>query len=121
MKRLNSPKDDNVPIYIFALLFMILFLSFLGTYFDTSKSRPLKSTAGTEESSRLNRNGWNMLDALPDSHHTVQYLPGHIHAFYLEYVYYSQRNGATGRAPGVYSDRIQRGSQRETTYGTIHN
>ncbi|KAE8392621.1 putative stress response RCI peptide [Aspergillus alliaceus] len=49
------------------------------------------------------------------------YLPGHIHAFYLEYVYYSQRNGATGRAPGVYSDRIQRGSQRETTYGTIHN
>ena len=37
MKRLNSAKDDNVPIYIFVLLFVILCLSFLGTYLDTSK------------------------------------------------------------------------------------
>ncbi|KAB8258716.1 UPF0057-domain-containing protein [Aspergillus pseudonomiae] len=49
------------------------------------------------------------------------YLPGHIHAFYLEYVYYRQRDGATGRAPGVYSERIQRGGHHGTTYGTIHN
>ncbi|KAE8150178.1 putative stress response RCI peptide [Aspergillus avenaceus] len=49
------------------------------------------------------------------------YLPGHVHAFYLEYVYYSRRNGATGQAPGVYSDRIQRGGHHETTYGTIQH
>ncbi|KAE8161788.1 UPF0057-domain-containing protein [Aspergillus tamarii] len=49
------------------------------------------------------------------------YLPGHIHAFYLEYVYYRQRDGATERAPGVYSERIQRGGHHGTTYGTIHN
>ncbi|KAB8076038.1 UPF0057-domain-containing protein [Aspergillus leporis] len=52
------------------------------------------------------------------------YLPGHIHAFYLEYVYYSHRNGATDRAPGVYSERIQRGGRhkhQETTYGTMQN
>ncbi|GES65739.1 stress response RCI peptide [Aspergillus terreus] len=50
------------------------------------------------------------------------YIPGHIHAFYLEYVYYSPRD--TGpmsprRAPGVYSDRIQRGEQRTMDYGTM--
>ncbi|OGM44811.1 hypothetical protein ABOM_006168 [Aspergillus bombycis] len=50
-----------------------------------------------------------------------RYLPGHIHAFYLEYVYYRQRDGATGRAPGVYSERIQRGGHHETTYGAIQN
>ncbi|KAK9238182.1 hypothetical protein V1525DRAFT_358925 [Lipomyces kononenkoae] len=42
------------------------------------------------------------------------YLPGLLHAFYLEYIYYSRRedaaNGITGgRAPGVYSDTIQSG------------
>ncbi|BCS27627.1 YqaE/Pmp3 family membrane protein [Aspergillus puulaauensis] len=38
------------------------------------------------------------------------YFPGHIHAFYLEYVYYHNRDSMTpGRAPGVYSDRIQQG------------
>jgi hypothetical protein len=31
MKRLNSPADDNIPIYIFILLFTILLLSFLAT------------------------------------------------------------------------------------------
>ncbi|KAE8380798.1 putative stress response RCI peptide [Aspergillus bertholletiae] len=49
------------------------------------------------------------------------YLPGHIHAFYLEYVYYNKRGGETGRAPGVYSERIQRGDGYETTYGTIRS
>ncbi|KAK9325965.1 hypothetical protein V1517DRAFT_313160 [Lipomyces orientalis] len=43
------------------------------------------------------------------------YLPGLLHALYLEYIYYSRRedvaNGVTNydRAPGVYSDIIQRG------------
>jgi hypothetical protein len=51
------------------------------------------------------------------------YFPGHIHAFYLLYVYYKRKdhvtNGIvdTAPAPGVYSDRIQRGG--ETTYGTV--
>ncbi|KAJ5775169.1 Branched-chain alpha-ketoacid dehydrogenase kinase/Pyruvate dehydrogenase kinase N-terminal [Penicillium nucicola] len=31
MKRINSPADDNIPIYIFLLLFAILLLSFLAT------------------------------------------------------------------------------------------
>lgn len=50
------------------------------------------------------------------------YLPGHIHAFYIEYIYYDRREQAregrivTGRAPGVYSDRVQSGGQG---YGTI--
>ncbi|PWY74757.1 hypothetical protein BO83DRAFT_14682 [Aspergillus eucalypticola CBS 122712] len=51
------------------------------------------------------------------------YLPGHVHAFYLEYVYYANRNAGSGeaprRAPGVYSERIQRGGNHHTTYGTI--
>ncbi|KAK9459985.1 uncharacterized protein V1516DRAFT_678572 [Lipomyces oligophaga] len=43
------------------------------------------------------------------------YLPGLLHALYLEYVYYSRREDADNgvinydRAPGVYSDIIQRG------------
>ncbi|KAK9464717.1 hypothetical protein V1512DRAFT_267751 [Lipomyces arxii] len=43
------------------------------------------------------------------------YLPGLLHALYIEYVYYSRREDATNgvvnydRAPGVYSDAIQRG------------
>ncbi|KAI9369497.1 hypothetical protein BJX61DRAFT_536372 [Aspergillus egyptiacus] len=46
------------------------------------------------------------------------YLPGHIHAFYLEYVYYQNRNAmAAEHAPGVYSDRIQRGGR---DYGTMY-
>ncbi|KAI0530179.1 hypothetical protein GGR58DRAFT_494357 [Xylaria digitata] len=50
------------------------------------------------------------------------YIPGHIHAFYLEYVYYDRheqaREGrlAARRAPGVYSDRIQTGGRG---YGTV--
>ncbi|KAJ5665216.1 uncharacterized protein N7477_007664 [Penicillium maclennaniae] len=53
--------------------------------------------------------------------------PGHIHAFYLEYVYYERRNRdpmirATQRpAPGVYSERIQNGGHHDTprNYGTV--
>ena len=43
------------------------------------------------------------------------YFPGHIHAFYLEYVYFDRREKArlgqltAKRAPGVYSERIQTG------------
>ncbi|KAI1087013.1 hypothetical protein F5B19DRAFT_477012 [Rostrohypoxylon terebratum] len=50
------------------------------------------------------------------------YIPGHIHAFYIEYVYYDRqeqaREGrfAAHRAPGVYSDRVQTGGRG---YGTI--
>lgn len=41
MKRLNSPREDNVPVYIFILLVVIFILSFLGTLFDPNK-RTLK-------------------------------------------------------------------------------
>ena len=50
-------------------------------------------------------------------------IPGHIHAFYVEYVYFDRREkgrmGQLGedRAPGVYSDRVQSGGMRG--YGTI--
>ncbi|KAK3377744.1 hypothetical protein B0H63DRAFT_525017 [Podospora didyma] len=49
-------------------------------------------------------------------------LPGHIHAFYLEYVYYDRREQSklgrfnAARAPGIYSERIQNGGHG---YGTI--
>ncbi|OBT63501.1 hypothetical protein VE03_08104 [Pseudogymnoascus sp. 23342-1-I1] len=52
------------------------------------------------------------------------YIPGHIHAFYLEYVYYERRERAlegqyaAHRAPGVYSERVQTGGGQQT-YGTI--
>ncbi|PYH36984.1 YqaE/Pmp3 family membrane protein [Aspergillus neoniger CBS 115656] len=62
--------------------------------------------------------GWSLTEFT-----LCRYLPGHIHAFYLEYVYYANRNAGTGeaprRAPGVYSERIQRGRNHHTTYGTI--
>ena len=50
------------------------------------------------------------------------YFPGHIHAFYLLYILYERRSNNTGgalqsRAPGVYSDNIQRGGR--TDYGTV--
>ncbi|KAI4841448.1 hypothetical protein E4T44_07809 [Aureobasidium sp. EXF-8845] len=50
------------------------------------------------------------------------FFPGHIHAFYLEYVYYNrQEQGNVGvydnsRAPGVYSDNVQTGGRG---YGTM--
>ncbi|EXJ60480.1 hypothetical protein A1O7_04633 [Cladophialophora yegresii CBS 114405] len=51
------------------------------------------------------------------------YIPGHIHAFYVEYIYFDRRERArhgqlTGhQAPGVYSDRVQSGGA--PGYGTI--
>ncbi|KAK4072374.1 SSCRP protein [Trichoderma simmonsii] len=54
------------------------------------------------------------------------YFPGHIHAFYLEYVYYDRRQQAREghypprRAPGIYSDKVQTGGQgRRQGYGTM--
>lgn len=57
------------------------------------------------------------------------YFPGHIHAFYLEYVYYDRRDrdpltrASQRPAPGVYSERIQNGGHRHTpadlNYGTV--
>ncbi|KAI1432666.1 putative stress response RCI peptide [Xylaria sp. CBS 124048] len=50
------------------------------------------------------------------------YIPGHIHAFYIEYVYYDRREQAregrltTRRTPGVYSEHVQTGGQG---YGTV--
>ncbi|KAK0751980.1 hypothetical protein B0T18DRAFT_388026 [Schizothecium vesticola] len=50
------------------------------------------------------------------------YFPGHLHAFYLEYIYYDRREQSRSgipphtRAPGVYSDRVQSGGYG---YGTI--
>ncbi|EWC45018.1 hypothetical protein DRE_06298 [Drechslerella stenobrocha 248] len=52
------------------------------------------------------------------------YLPGHIHAFYLIYVYYERKEATLagvipqGDAPGVYSHRINTGGVRG--YGTLH-
>lgn len=60
---------------------------------------------------------------LHNSHECFRYFPGHIHAFYLEYVYYNRREqGRLGtvtaeRAPGVYSENVQSGGR--TTYGTV--
>ncbi|KAJ5442905.1 Proteolipid membrane potential modulator [Penicillium cf. griseofulvum] len=57
------------------------------------------------------------------------YFPGHIHAFYLEYVFYERRErdpltrASQRPAPGVYSDRVQNGGLHQVpagqTYGTI--
>ncbi|PGH27126.1 hypothetical protein AJ80_01082 [Polytolypa hystricis UAMH7299] len=46
------------------------------------------------------------------------YFPGHIHAFYCEYVYYERRSkGYTGsRAPGIFSERIQNGGELARDY-----
>lgn len=52
----------------------------------------------------------------------ARYIPGHLHAFYLEYVYYDRREQAregrfhSGRAPGIYSENVQSGGGG---YGTI--
>ncbi|THX87273.1 hypothetical protein D6D05_02193 [Aureobasidium pullulans] len=49
-------------------------------------------------------------------------IPGHVHAFYLEYVYFKrEEQSAVGnydntRAPGVYSDNVQTGGRG---YGTL--
>lgn len=42
------------------------------------------------------------------------YIPGHIHAFYIIYVYYNRREQARSyeRAPGIYSERVQTGGHK---------
>ena len=46
------------------------------------------------------------------------YIPGHIHAFYLEYCYYERKEGrSSGKPPGVYSDRIIHAG--DANYGTL--
>lgn len=45
------------------------------------------------------------------------YLPGHVHAFYIIYVYYSRQDhqaaaAAYERAPGIYSERVQTGGHK---------
>ncbi|OJJ32978.1 hypothetical protein ASPWEDRAFT_174406 [Aspergillus wentii DTO 134E9] len=52
------------------------------------------------------------------------YFPGHIHAFYLEYVYYKHRNAdyktpLSRDVPGVCSERIQTGGRPDRTYDTV--
>lgn len=45
------------------------------------------------------------------------YFPGHIHAFYCEYIYYNRKDQAAQgvfenrHAPGVYSDNVQTGGR----------
>jgi uncharacterized membrane protein YqaE (UPF0057 family) len=46
------------------------------------------------------------------------FLPGHIHAFYVEYIYFTRRDDVRDGiynawpAPGVYSQKVQNGGQR---------
>ncbi|OQO15312.1 hypothetical protein B0A48_00695 [Cryoendolithus antarcticus] len=53
------------------------------------------------------------------------YIPGHIHAFYIEYVYYKRQEERqqgfvdNRQAPGVYSDNVQSGG-RQQGYGTVN-
>lgn len=43
------------------------------------------------------------------------YLPGHVHAFYIEYVFYKRKEQIQAGfvdvkpAPGIYSNKVQRG------------
>jgi uncharacterized membrane protein YqaE (UPF0057 family) len=52
------------------------------------------------------------------SSHAHSYFPGHIHAFYVEYVYYKRRDEIRAGtydgslAPGVYGQKVQNGGQR---------
>ena len=54
---------------------------------------------------------------------SCSYFPGHIHAFYLIYVYFERHdrsrlgNMGADRAPGIYSDNVQSGGR--TNYGTV--
>lgn len=49
---------------------------------------------------------------------TCSYFPGHIHAFYIEYVYIKRRDEIKAGiyeakpAPGVYSQKVQNGGHR---------
>lgn len=48
---------------------------------------------------------------------SARYIPGHIHAFYILYVYYSRRDSGSysERAPGIYSQRVQTGGRGYAT------
>lgn len=60
------------------------------------------------------------------------YFPGHIHAFYIEYVYVKRRDEVRAGildarpAPGVYSQKVQNGGNARPVavvqpgYGTVH-
>jgi len=55
---------------------------------------------------------------------TNRYIPGHIHAFYILYVYYSRADRPSPeRAAGIYSDRVQTGGHGYPAggYGAINN
>ena len=58
-----------------------------------------------------------------DTYSSSYQIPGHIHAFYLEYIYFDRREKSrlgqltADPAPGVYSDRVQSGGTHG--YGTI--
>ncbi|QDS68600.1 hypothetical protein FKW77_000883 [Venturia effusa] len=51
------------------------------------------------------------------------FFPGHIHAFYVEYVYYKRKEEMragivdTRPAPGVFSDRVNNGGRRHVRIG----
>ncbi|KAI1328749.1 hypothetical protein F5Y16DRAFT_397960 [Xylariaceae sp. FL0255] len=46
------------------------------------------------------------------------YFPGHIHAFYLEYVYYSRlQRPSYERAPGIFSPKVQNAGQGQERLG----
>ncbi|KAK9480113.1 hypothetical protein V1514DRAFT_318385 [Lipomyces japonicus] len=55
------------------------------------------------------------------------YLPGLLHALYLEYIYYSRREDAAhgsltvDRAPGIYSDVVQRGGYKSLRRVNSHD
>jgi hypothetical protein len=54
-----------------------------------------------------------------------RYFPGHIHAFYVEYVYYKKRDEAragiygTKPAAGVYSKKVQRGGMHHVPVAPV--
>jgi len=51
------------------------------------------------------------------------YFPGHIHAFYVEYIYYKRKDEAKAGiydsrpAPGVFSDRVNNGGRHHVRVG----
>ncbi|TGZ79529.1 hypothetical protein EX30DRAFT_308871, partial [Ascodesmis nigricans] len=55
----------------------------------------------------------------------VLQLPEHLHALYIEWVYYDRREqGLAGRlkqrlAPGIYSKKVQSGGHGQGNYGTL--
>jgi hypothetical protein len=78
----------------------------------------------TEEVTVANSSSFEIIDLFINICLTLLgFIPGHIHAFYLEYVYFDRREQArhgryaTGPAPAVYSDNVQTGGYG---YGTMN-